>query len=576
MHSQNHMHNQKPGLHKALCFALSFMVLSALIGLAIIPQDVQASIFSKKKSQDRETYASLSGFEPGAAVTYSIFASGTQSLKATAFIDESGALYIPVPEELSVDSKHLLYDFSIDESHRDISMVLRVNTTTGEFSVSGAGGDPFTDIEIQANGENTQTRADWAGLFEETGIRLDQKQEGPKPIQVAFYSRNVASDAQQRSSPALIRVQNYSGGNASFDQDLKDNIYENYIQPMMLMTEQISAVAMQQTKIIGSFLDAKYQLETQRIHQKLKAEAVKDYHPSEQMCRIGSYMRSLATVEQKGAHDRIVLSNILVDTYTNQLNTSGTLGPSGYMPDRMEQYKTLYCNPNDNSGGLDLICQHGGGLGAVDPARSNKDIDFSRTLDFPSTLDIDFSDANLSDDETDIIALARNLYWPSVFARMNKDKALEDSKYYMRARHLMALNNLSHNTFTKIVGMKARAPVPTGSVQPGWAYMKTMLRDLGLTDIEVAQMAGENPSYYSQMDILTKRIYQNPDFYTNLYDKPTNVDRINTSLEAIRLMQMRDHYEASLRREMLLSGILENELALDAESLQGQLLQGMQ
>ena len=73
-------------------------------------------------------------------------------------------------------------------------------------------------------------------------------------------------------------------------------------------------------------------------------------------------------------------------------------------------------------------------------------------------------------------------------------------------------------------------------------------------------MLGQNPSYYAQMDVLTKKIYQNPNFYTSLYDKPTNVRRIGVSMDAISLMQMRDQYESALRKEMLLSLMLEQEL----------------
>jgi hypothetical protein len=49
----------------------------------------------------------------------------------------------------------------------------------------------------------------------------------------------------------------------------------------MAMTEQLSAVAMQQMEIIGTFLDAKQQLETQRLFQEMAAQAQKDYTPSE-------------------------------------------------------------------------------------------------------------------------------------------------------------------------------------------------------------------------------------------------------------------------------------------------------
>jgi hypothetical protein len=60
--------------------------------------------------------------------------------------------------------------------------------------------------------------------------------------------------------------------------------------------------------------------------------------------------------------------------------------------------------------------------------------------------------------------------------------------------------------------------------------------------------------------MLTRTALQNPAFYTNLYDKPANVKRMSVGLSAIGLMQLRDRYESSLRREMLLSQLVEQAL----------------
>ena len=59
------------------------------------------------------------------------------------------------------------------------------------------------------------------------------------------------------------------------------------------------------------------------------------------------------------------------------------------------------------------------------------------------------------------------------------------------------------------------------------------------------------------MEILTKKIYQNPDFYTNLYDKPANVERKGVALQAIGLMQKFDLFKSNLRSEASLSVLLE-------------------
>jgi hypothetical protein len=62
------------------------------------------------------------------------------------------------------------------------------------------------------------------------------------------------------------------------------------------------------------------------------------------------------------------------------------------------------------------------------------------------------------------------------------------------------------------------------------------------------------------MDILTKKMYQRPEFYTDLYDTPTNVDRKGVSLQAIGLMQDFDTLKSYLRQEMILAVLVEMEL----------------
>src|SRR5690606_19412169 len=69
---------------------------------------------------------------------------------------------------------------------------------------------------------------------------------------------------------------------------------EHFLPAMMLMTQQLTAVAMDQMMILGSFFDAKQQMETQLLFQRLKAQAHKDYQPSTGMCVFGTNVRSLA------------------------------------------------------------------------------------------------------------------------------------------------------------------------------------------------------------------------------------------------------------------------------------------
>ena len=207
---------------------------------------------------------------------------------------------------------------------------------------------------------------------------------------------------------------------------------DNLLPATMLFADQMNAIAMQQSAIIGTFFDAKHQLETQRTLQKIRARAHKDYHPSQGMCTFGSSMRSLAASERRSELTAHIMSQRFQDRMMGNANSAAAGGPEFDKRARLTQFRTKFCDPMDNGAGLDFLCEHdqdenlgnspypsptGGSLGATDPQRMNKDIDYLRTVDYPWTLNIDFTNDTLTDDEEEILALADNLYGHEVFLR---------------------------------------------------------------------------------------------------------------------------------------------------------------
>lgn len=368
---------------------------------------------------------------------------------------------------------------------------------------------------------------------------------------------------------------------------------DNILPAMMLMAEQLTVVAMYQVQIFGSFLDAKHQNETQRLFQKLQAEAHKDYHPSVGMCEFGSATKSLAASERKGEIVSIVLSQRSLDRQLGSPNTSGQYGVNLDKSSRVEQFKSTFCDPWDHNNGLWQMCRSTPSpTGASPPvapnaaarARLNKDIDYARTVDFPWTLDIDFTDTDLTYQEEEVMALAANLYAHDVFERIDAaalstptddriGSGITDiQKTYMDMRSLIAKRSVAESSFNAIVGMKSAGTAGSRD------YLTALLKNLGVgdpvdpTDLdEINFLLGHKtfdpgsppadplvaPSYYAQMEVLTKKIYQSPDFYTNLYDKPANVMRKNASIQAIGLMQKFDMFKSYLRSEASLSVLLE-------------------
>ena len=121
-------------------------------------------------------------------------------------------------------------------------------------------------------------------------------------------------------------------------------------------------------------------------------------------------------------------------------------------------------------------------------------------------------------------------------------------------RSLVAMRSVGMSSMAQIIGEKSRGLATGNVILPP---IGALLREMGMTDDQILNYVSIAPSYNAQMEILTKKIFQHPEFISNLYDKPANVKRIRTALSAIEVMQERDIHNAMQRREMLTSMILE-------------------
>lgn len=349
-----------------------------------------------------------------------------------------------------------------------------------------------------------------------------------------------------------------------------------------LMAEQLTTNAIQRTQIIGTFFDAKHQLETQRLFQTLTARAHKDYHTSEELCTIGTATRSLAASERNSNLVATAFSRRSID---RQLLSRDTLamnnGDETDQRSRLLQFITHYCNPSDNGSELGLLCSR-----ETAPAETrNKDIDYTTTIDLPLTLDIDLANPTVSDDERAIYALTANLISHEIMPHISAPKLMAPDQVtpaygpaavaYLDSRALVAKRSVAANSLAAIASLKASG---SPEAQPFiYAIINELSPDLFNAE-NIADLIGENPSYYAQMEILTKKLYQHPKFYADLYDKPVNVLRKDVAIQAADLMQKRDIFRSLLRSEITLATMLETALLSEQETLKnefGNAIQGI-
>jgi len=613
-----------------------------------------------------QTKIKLSGFSPDTEISYKILDGNNNVLDyINDKIDSSGNLVLLPPTQTTDQDEVLVYNLDIKkpadeyaENAKSLNMVLKLKPENEEISFLGEGLSEYSDITIKRGNNSKSTRADWAGKFSEDFKGFDLSKDKGNPIELAFKGFNFADDASLGETPKIEVYYDNIGDVFSYMYPFGTNSGSSQGQrnqwagALFAMTLEFSAVMVLQTEIIGSFFDAEMQMLVQRKHQELRARAHKDYHPSEQMCRIGTFMRSVAHTERKGETTKAILNRTLLDEYLGVQNSSAESGPQTAVVARIDNFRRKYCDPRDNTRKLDVFCIVDSTLTPDQQrqarARHNKDIDYARTLDSKLTLEIDYSDvATTTEDEEDVLALAKNLYSPDVFVTPSVPSMEKDLRAQYRSRSYAAKQSVAHSTFINIVGMKASAPEGQAGTDPaafpdlpsqfrfigpytnppaltphlgnsgtftptlttpansrstppgsppyfrpyhdpaltedsGWAYMKALLREFGIddtdgdgsTDNEIDQILGERPSYYAQMEVLTKKIYQHPNFFTNLYDKPTNVKRIGASIDAIALMHLRDRYESMLRREMIDAVLVEQGLQKHVDSVNAKISAG--
>jgi hypothetical protein len=219
---------------------------------------------------------------------------------------------------------------------------------------------------------------------------------------------------------------------------------------------------------------------------------------------------------------------------------------------RRQLFIDKFCNISDNTGQNNLLCANKNGL----PEQQNADINYTQTIDTPLSLKFHMYNPDVTPDEENIYAFLDQIFLNEPFPDVSRPdtKLHKFKKTYQEMRSLISMRSVAMNSFAQIIGEKSRGLATGNQILPP---MGALLREMGLSDGNIYDYIGVAPSYFAQMEILTKKIFQHPEFISNLYDKPANVKRIRTALSAIESMQERDIHNAMQRREMLTSMILE-------------------
>lgn len=357
------------------------------------------------------------------------------------------------------------------------------------------------------------------------------------------------------------------------------DFFRDYILTgLMDMAEQLTAFGEDQVFTFGAIMDAKEQLETERLFGEKMAEAHRDYKPDVGMCTIGTVAQSLAANDRNAEANANVLNKRMIDRQMGLLYSVGSEGLASDTKGRVDQIRRRFCDRSSNGGNTANMC-----LPAANGQHTNKDIDYASTLGMRRTINLNLRNDTLAapdDDDEDVMALATNLYGNRIFERSKtpntnmengQGQITGEMAWYLDKRAITAKRSIAQNSFNAIAGMKSAGTALSAN---SGNYLYALFSQLGVADdAQARQMLGTNPSYYALLEAISQKIYQDPEFFTNLYDAPANVLRKNVAMQAVNLMLDRDTFKSELRTEALLSVLLEAEIIRYRKDLSNRLNQ---
>jgi hypothetical protein len=329
-----------------------------------------------------------------------------------------------------------------------------------------------------------------------------------------------------------------------------------YVGGLKRIADEIRRAVFSNVPLIGAFLDGRDMNDTLRALQVSTAQTLVNYSPSNSVCTFGTLSRSLVKADANARANQMAFSKIMMDKNNQKAGTVyAKVNIGAYR--MVEDFKTKYCNRKTNGSFLDGYCQN---ASATPDTLFDRDVDFTRVFDVPLSIDADFTDSAMTDDKQSIIALFSNLSKVDpVMGSSQKDwNPNDDSIMTQDVRSLWGMRNISNNSFAALVSEKVKTTSAAST------HMNNIIMKLGLSSADATKLLGANPSYFAQMEVMTKKIFQDPSFYANLYDGEANVDRQRVAMKAIELQQDRDFLESLRRREMLLSVLLNSKLQKSA------------
>lgn len=307
-----------------------------------------------------------------------------------------------------------------------------------------------------------------------------------------------------------------------FDQNIREGLstwWREHFEPALKeMTTQLHASQIDQTRVLGSMMDAQTQNEYMQDMQRREIQAQRRYAENELTCQIDSVAQGQTKAIRMG---RAAARAMAKDSQPRRMNAAGTAaarGPGAEQRERWEEYVSRFCDPDKGGQGCN------GTAGDL----AGRHVDLPRLLwADKQTLDMTSPDNIVVVEGVMKYMLAPRALTPIPTEMMT---APTGQQAFLRQRTIAARQNTIYNAVAMMIGSRM-----------GGSGVNTQ-------DMRVA--AGLPPmgesldaSYAEIMHAVTKDRFHNPEYIVRLVQNPEQVVREQGAVNAVRLQQLNDFYK---------------------------------
>lgn len=307
-----------------------------------------------------------------------------------------------------------------------------------------------------------------------------------------------------------------------FDKNIREGLsvwWREHFEPALKqMTMQLHTSQVDQSRVMGSMIDAQTQNEFMQNMQQREVEARRRYEPNEMTCQIDA----VAQGQTKAARmARSAARAIAKQTEPRRMAARGTaaaLGPGADQKERWEEYTTRFCDPEKGGQGC------GGTAGDL----------AGRHVDLPRLLWADQQTLDMT--SPDNIVVVEGVLKYMLNPRPPKPIPTEvvespaGQQALLKLRATTARQNAIYNSIALMLGQRM-----------GGSGVNT--QDMRVASGLPPGDASTDASYAEIMHAVTKDRFHNPKYIVGLVQNPEQVVREQGTVNAVRLQQLNELYK---------------------------------